>query len=74
MPFFFPLSLSLSSFGHSLSGTVSTDLSAPFQKNVKPEKLFSRAYAVSCLMQVVDSLERSHTGKFFAYDGSEIPW
>uniref|UniRef100_A0A0G4HBC3 Uncharacterized protein n=1 Tax=Chromera velia CCMP2878 TaxID=1169474 RepID=A0A0G4HBC3_9ALVE len=55
-------------------GTTNTDLSVPFQKNVKPEKLFPRWYSVRCLLDVVWSAKEEESGRFFAYDGSEIPW
>jgi hypothetical protein len=55
-------------------GTTDTDLSVPFQKNVKPEKLFTPAFSVSAMLEVVDSVGEQQTGKFFAYDGQEIPY
>mmetsp|Transcript_16882 Transcript_16882/g.21680 ORF Transcript_16882/g.21680 Transcript_16882/m.21680 type:complete len:344 (+) Transcript_16882:61-1092(+) len=55
-------------------GTTDTDLSVPFQKNVKPEKLFTPQFTVTSLMNVVDSLEEKNTGGFYAYDGTSIPW
>ena len=55
-------------------GTVDTNLSKPFQKNVKPEKLFSRELAANQLLDVFQTLTPSNTGKFWAWDGTEIPW
>lgn len=55
-------------------GTVATDLSVPFQKNVKAEKLFGADDAAGWLLDVVDSLEMNDTGGFFAYDRTEIPF
>lgn len=55
-------------------GTVDTDLSAPFQRNVAPEKLFTRERAVAQLLSIVDGVSMAETGKFYAWDGSEIPW
>jgi len=55
-------------------GTTDTGLSRPFQANVTPEKLFQVDYAVACLLNVIDGLEPDHSGGFYAYDGSEIPW
>jgi NAD(P)-dependent dehydrogenase (short-subunit alcohol dehydrogenase family) len=55
-------------------GTTDTDLSKPFQKNVKPEKLFNRTFAVASMLNVVWDLGVNDTGKFYAYDGEEIPW
>jgi hypothetical protein len=56
------------------TGTTDTDLSKPFQKNVKPEKLFTRAFSVSSMLEVLDSLKEEDTGSFLAYDGKPIPW
>ena len=55
-------------------GTTATDLSAPFQKNVKPEKLFSTEYTAGMLLDVLQGLTPEDSGGFFAYDGSEIEW
>jgi NAD(P)-dependent dehydrogenase (short-subunit alcohol dehydrogenase family) len=55
-------------------GTTDTDLSKPFQKNVKPEKLFSREFSVRQMLGVVDALDAQHTGGFFAWDGQRIEW
>ncbi len=55
-------------------GTVNTDLSEPFQKNVRPEKLFPVDMAANQLLDVVDSLEQEDNGSFLAYDRKPIPW
>lgn len=55
-------------------GTVETGLSKPFQKNVKPNKLFSAEFSVAQLLGVVDALDEEHTGGFFSWDGSRIEW
>jgi hypothetical protein len=55
-------------------GTTDTNLSKPFQKNVNPEKLFSVEYSVSKMLQVIKSVKLEDSGKFFAYDGSEIEY
>ncbi|XP_042311914.1 C-factor-like isoform X1 [Sceloporus undulatus] len=55
-------------------GTVDTDLSKPYHKNVPKGKLFSPEYSVNCLMHIIDNLDMEQTGKFFAWDGSELPW
>ena len=56
-------------------GTTDTDLSVPFQKNVNPDKLFTTSYSV-CQMytNVIDKVTVADTGKFYAYDGTEIPY
>ncbi|XP_069140377.1 C-signal-like [Argopecten irradians] len=53
-------------------GTVDTDLSRPYHKNVP--KLFTTEYSVDCLMDVVESLTMSDTGKFFLYDRTAFPF
>ncbi|MEM1131646.1 MAG: SDR family NAD(P)-dependent oxidoreductase [Pseudomonadota bacterium] len=53
-------------------GTVDTGLSAPFQSNVAPGKLFSPERAAMQLLDVLDELRPVDTGKLFAWDGQEI--
>ncbi|XP_071986214.1 uncharacterized protein [Engystomops pustulosus] len=55
-------------------GTVDTELSRPYHKNVPKEKLFSPERSVSYLMDIIDSLNMERTGKFYAWNGSELPW
>ncbi|KAL2642369.1 hypothetical protein R1flu_009956 [Riccia fluitans] len=55
-------------------GTVDTDLSKPFQKNVPKEKLFTTEYSVRRLLGIIDKADLSYNAKFFAWDGQEIPW
>ena len=55
-------------------GTTDTDLSVPFQKGVKPDKLFSVEKSVGLMLNVVWNANLAETGKFFAFDGVEIPW
>ena len=53
-------------------GTVASDLSEPFQKNVPPEKLFTPEYSVSKLLEVLDALTPENSGKCYAWDGKAI--
>jgi NAD(P)-dependent dehydrogenase (short-subunit alcohol dehydrogenase family) len=55
-------------------GTTDTDLSRPFQANVPPGKLFSTGRTVRQLLAVIDHVTPADTGRFLAWDGSEIPW
>ena len=55
-------------------GTCDTDLSKPFQKNVAPEKLFSKERAVGQLLDIVDNIKMEDAGKFYAWDKSDIIW
>jgi len=55
-------------------GTVDTDLSKPFQRNVPEGKLFSVERAAGQLLAIVrDATEEDH-GSFRAWDDSPIPW
>ncbi|XP_075468978.1 C-signal-like [Ascaphus truei] len=55
-------------------GTVDTDLSRPYHKNVPTKKLFSPEHSVNCLMHIIENLSIAKTGKCFSWDGSELPW
>lgn len=55
-------------------GTVDTDLSRPFQRNVPKEKLFTKEFSVKKLLNIIMNAKSSDNGKFFAWDGQEIPW
>ena len=54
-------------------GTVDTELSAPFQKSVPKQRLFSKAQSVSQLRMVLDGLQYVHNGEVLAWDGQLIP-
>ena len=54
-------------------GTVDTGLSAPFQKGVKPEKLFTAEHSAERLLAVVEGLTPADSGGVFAWDGARIP-
>lgn len=55
-------------------GTTDTGLSEPFQKNVRPEKLFTPDYSAGAMLDVLTGLTMEDSGKFFAYDGSLIEY
>lgn len=55
-------------------GTVDTDLSRPFQRNVPSDKLFTKEFSVQKLLNIINNTKREDNGKFFAWDGQEIPW
>ena len=55
-------------------GTTDTTLSKPFQRNVPPGKLFSCDRTVSQLMDIIYHLDSSHSGEFFSWDGTPLPW
>lgn len=53
-------------------GTVDTNLSRPFHKNVPLDQLLKPHESVSKLLEVLGSLTPSQSGKFFSWDGKEI--
>ena len=53
-------------------GTVDTGLSEPFQSNVSEGKLFSPESSARYLLDVVNLVQASDSGKVFAWDGQEI--
>ena len=55
-------------------GTVDTDLSKPYQKNVKKGNLSSARNAASKLISVINNLTYDDTGSFLAWDGNLIEY
>lgn len=55
-------------------GTVDTPLSRPFSAQVPAEKLFSPERAAAQLLDIVSGLAAADSGRFIAWDGSDIPW
>ncbi len=55
-------------------GTVDTALSKPFSKGVTKDALFTPEHSATCLMQVIDGLNVSDSGGFFAWDNSAIEY
>jgi NAD(P)-dependent dehydrogenase (short-subunit alcohol dehydrogenase family) len=55
-------------------GTTDTDLSKPFQKTVKPGKLYSPDQTASRILRVLDDIDRGQSGQFINWDGNQIPW
>ena len=55
-------------------GTNDSPLSKPFQVNVAPENLFDPAYTASCFVNLLTRLDPDNSGKFWAWDGTAIPW
>ena len=55
-------------------GTVDTDLSRPFQRNVPAERLFDADVAAARLLGVIDACRPGDSGRFLAWDGQPIPW
>lgn len=55
-------------------GTTDTELSRPFQRNVKPGKLYTPLQSAARILEVVQNSGTGDSGRFFNWDGSEIPW
>ena len=53
-------------------GTVDSNLSEPFQKNVPHGQLFPPDYATACLINVLAQRQPIDSGKIWAWDGQEI--
>jgi NAD(P)-dependent dehydrogenase (short-subunit alcohol dehydrogenase family) len=54
-------------------GTVDTDLSKPFQRNVPAGKLLSVEESAASMLAVLDGLTPAATGRVFDYRGEEVP-
>ncbi len=54
-------------------GTVDTGLSAPFQKGVAPQKLFSPDQSAGRLLGVIDGLTPQASGACFDWAGEQVP-
>lgn len=53
-------------------GTVDSALSAPFQRGVKPDKLFTADHSAARMLSVLDGLTPGDSGGVFAWDGQRI--
>ena len=55
-------------------GTCNTRLSKPFQSSVPKGKLFTTAQSAAYLVDIISKLKPSDSGKFIAWDNSDITW
>lgn len=55
-------------------GTVDTPLSQPYQRGVPVEKLFTPAHAARQLLAIIARLTPADSGRFYAWDGTQVPW
>ncbi len=55
-------------------GTVDTDLSKPFQRNVAADKLFTPAFTAARLAELLDEHAPDGELSYLAWDGSTVPW
>jgi len=50
------------------------DNESVYAQNVKPEKLFTKERAIKQLLDIIDKTTMEENGKFFAWDGQEVPF
>lgn len=55
-------------------GTVRTGLSAPFIARRTDRRVFTPTESADHLLEVIDSLNPTHSGRFLSFDGRPIPW
>ena len=55
-------------------GTTDTHLSQPFQSNVPEGKLFPPEKTAHLLLNILQNLTPEQTGRFWSWDGRELPW
>jgi len=55
-------------------GTVDTELSRPYHRNVPEGKLFTVPYSVECMMKIVEEIQMADSGKYLGWDGDAIPY
>lgn len=55
-------------------GTTDTALSRPFQANVPAQQLFTPERSAACMLAVLDEVTPDNSGRFWSWDGSELPW
>lgn len=55
-------------------GTVDTALSHPFQRNVKPDKLFSPSFTAHQLLQHITNLDRQQPCHYIDWEGKVVTW
>jgi NAD(P)-dependent dehydrogenase (short-subunit alcohol dehydrogenase family) len=55
-------------------GTTDTDLSKPFQQNVREGRLFPVDFTVESLLKVIDCLEAENSGGLYDWAGKAIPF
>lgn len=55
-------------------GTTESPLSEPFSQSLAKLKVHTPQQTADNLIRVLDRLEDSSNGRFFSWDGSELPW
>jgi NAD(P)-dependent dehydrogenase (short-subunit alcohol dehydrogenase family) len=55
-------------------GTTQSNLSAPFSANLAPEQLFTAQISSNYIIATLERLTVGETGRFWSWNGEEIPW
>ena len=55
-------------------GTTKTDLSKPFQANVREDRLFPVDFTASRMIDAIDACGDEHTGGFYDWSGKALPF
>jgi len=55
-------------------GTTNTDLSKPFQGNVREDRLFPVDFTAERLIDAIDCMEVEHTGGLYDWSGTALPF
>lgn len=55
-------------------GTTDTGLSRPFQRNIRPGKLYTPEESAARILKVLSQVSSRDSGKFYNWDGKEIRW
>lgn len=55
-------------------GTTRTSLSRPFIRRIEPEKLYTTVVTAERILRLAAGFSPADSGRFFNWDGTEIPW
>lgn len=55
-------------------GTTDTSLSKPFQRNLPEGQLQTTEYSVESMLKIIENLTPKETGRFWSFDGEQLPW
>lgn len=55
-------------------GTTKTPLSAPFQDGIDPTRYYTPTQTAERILRIISTLTPEQSGRFFHWDGSELPW
>ena len=55
-------------------GTTDTELSRPFQRQLEPGQLYTPEQTADRILRLASGLGVADSGRFFNWNGTEIPW